>query len=108
MAWRPRRRRGRRGRFPKPVSLGKIPAASRFIPVPQVGSEPIYIGPAEVEALRLVDLEGLSQEEAGDRMGVSRGTVWRLLQGGRKKMVEAMIKARPLVISSRPPQESTE
>jgi predicted DNA-binding protein (UPF0251 family) len=102
MAWRPRRRRGRRGRFPKPVSLGTIPAASRFIPVPQMGSEPIYIEPAEVEALRLVDVEGLSQEEAGDRMGVSRGTVWRLLKSGRKKIVEALIKARPLTISSRP------
>ncbi len=106
MAWRPRRRRGRRGRFPKPVSLGRIPAVSRFIPVPQMGSDPIHIEPAEMEALRLVDLEGLSQEEAGDRMGISRGTVWRLLQSGRKKAVEALIKARPLVISSSPPPES--
>ena len=68
-----------------------------------MGSEPIYIEPAEVEALRLVDVEGLSQEEAGDRMGVSRGTIWRLLKSGRKKMVEALIKARPLSISSQPP-----
>jgi predicted DNA-binding protein (UPF0251 family) len=104
MAWRPRRRRGRRGRFPKPVSLGRIPAASRFIPIPQMDSEPIYIEPAEIEALRLVDLESLSQEEAGDRMGVSRGTVWRLLQSGRKKAVEALVKARPLVVSSWPPK----
>jgi hypothetical protein len=69
-----------------------------------MGSDPIYIEPAEMEALRLVDLEGLSQEEAGDRMGISRGTVWRLLQSGRKKAVEALIKARPLVISSLPPE----
>ena len=73
-----------------------------------MGSEPIYLEPAEMEALRLVDLEGLSQEEAGERMGVSRGTVWRLLQSGRKKTVEALIKARPLVISSWPPPKSIE
>ncbi|NIP66875.1 DUF134 domain-containing protein, partial [Candidatus Bathyarchaeota archaeon] len=73
---RPRRRRGRRGRPPKPVTLGRTPAANRFVPVPQVVSEPIYIEPAEVEALRLVDLRGLSQEEAGERMSISRGTVW--------------------------------
>ena len=108
MGWRHRRRRGRRGRFPKPVSLGRIPAATSFVPVPQIGSEPIYIEPAEVEALRLVDLDGLSQEEAGDRMGVSRGTVWRLLQSGRKKVVEALIKARPLVIADAPPSKSVE
>ena len=108
MAWRPRGRQGRRGRFPKPVGLGKIPFANRFIPVPQMGSEPVYMEPAEMEALRLVDLEGLSQEETGKRMGVSRGTVWRLLQSGRKKAVEALFKARPLIISSQPPPKSIE
>jgi predicted DNA-binding protein (UPF0251 family) len=100
MAWRPRRRRGRRGRFPKPVSLGQIPTLSRFVPFPQGNPEPIYIEPAEVEALRLVDLEGLSQEEAGERMGVSRGTVWRFLQSARKKTAQALTEGRPLFIVS--------
>jgi len=85
---------------------GAILDTSRFIPVPQMGSEPIYIEPAEVEALRLVDFEGLSQEEAGERPGVFRGTVWRLLESGRKKTVEALVKARPLTISSQPPPKS--
>ena len=98
MAWRPRRRRGRRGRFPKPVSLGQIPTLNRFVPFPQGNPEPIYIEPAEVEALRLVDLEGLSQEEAGEKMGVSRGTVWRFLQSARKKTAQALTEARPLFI----------
>jgi predicted DNA-binding protein (UPF0251 family) len=51
-----------------------------------------------VEALRLVDLEGLSQEEAGEKMGVSRGTVWRLLQSARKKTAQALTEGRPLFI----------
>ena len=99
MWWRPRRRRGRRGRFPKPVSLGQVPTMTRFTPAPQANPEPIYIEPAELEALRLVDLEGLSQEEAGGRMGVSRGTVWRLLQSARKKSAQALTEARPLIVS---------
>ena len=99
MAWRRRRRRGRRGRFPKPVSLGHIPTVNRFIPFPQGNPEPIYIEPAELEVLRLVDLEGLSQEEAGKRMGVSRGTIWRLLQSARKKSAQALTEARPLLVS---------
>lgn len=97
MRW--RRRRGRRGRFPKPVSIGKVPTVKEFVPVPRRDSEPVYIEPAELEALRLVDLEGLSQEEAGVRMGVSRGTVWRLLQSARKKTAQALTEARSLRIS---------
>ena len=100
MTWRPRRRRGRRGRFPKPVSLGKIPAVSRYIPFPQRNPEPIYIEAAELEALRLVDLEELSQEEAGEQMKISRGTIWRLLQSGRKKVAQALTESRPLIISA--------
>jgi predicted DNA-binding protein (UPF0251 family) len=63
-------------------------------------TEPIYIEPAELEALRLVDLEGLSQEEAGKKMSVSRGTIWRLLQSARKKSAQALTEARPLLVSA--------
>lgn len=60
----------------------------------------ILIEPAEVEALRLVDLEGLSQEEAGQKMGISRGTVWRLVQTARRKVAAALTEGRTLVIST--------
>jgi len=99
MAWRRRSRRGRRGRFPKPISIEKAPTTDQFIPTPQGNPEPIYIEPAELEALRLVDLEGLSQEEAGERMGVSRGTVWRLIQSARKKTAQALTQGRPIRIA---------
>jgi len=100
MTWKRRRRRGRRGRFPKPVSIGRAPTIDRFNPFPPSNLEPIYIEPAELEVLRLVDLEGLSQEEAGHRMGVSRGTVWRLLQSARMKSAQALTEARSLFVSS--------
>jgi predicted DNA-binding protein (UPF0251 family) len=58
------------------------------------------IEPAEVEALRLVDLEGLSQEAAGVKMSISRGTVWRLVQSARKKVAQALTEGRPLTIST--------
>ncbi len=63
-----------------------------------LNSEPILLDPAELEAMRLIDLEGLSQEEAGKRMGVSRGTVWRLLKSGRRKVAQALIEGRPIAI----------
>jgi predicted DNA-binding protein (UPF0251 family) len=100
MSWGRRRRRGRRGRFPKPVTIGQVPIVNRFTPSPQGNPEPIYIEPAELEALRLVDLEGLSQEEAGEKMGVSRGTVWRLLQSARKKTTQAITEGRPLLTTA--------
>jgi hypothetical protein len=99
MGWRRRRRHGRKGRFPKPINIGKVHTVDKFTPTPQGNPEPVYIEPAELEALRLVDLEGLSQEEAGERMGVSRGTVWRLIQSARKKTSQALTEGRPIRIA---------
>ena len=95
-----RRRRGRRGRIPNPVYIGKQPAAEIFMPQPSSSKPPIFIEPAELETLRLVDLEDLSQEEAGIRMGVSRGTIWRLLHGARKKIAQALTEGRRIQISA--------
>ena len=100
MGWRHRHRRGRRGRFPKPVTLGIIPPINNFTPNPPGNLEPVLIEMAELEAFRLVDLEGLSQEEAGQRMGVSRGTIWRLVQSARRKTAQALTEGRPLQIAA--------
>ena len=55
----------------------------------------------EIEALRLVDYEGLSQEEAAESMKISRGTVWRLLQSGRKKIVAMVVEYKQLKVIRR-------
>lgn len=60
--------------------------------------ESLHLGIDELEAMRLCDLEGLDQREAGVRMEVSRGTVQRLLRRGRRKVVEAVVKNRTLVV----------
>ncbi len=67
-------------------------------PVPLVSENPIHIDAAEFEVLRLVDLEGLYQEEAGHAMGISRGTVWRLLESAREKVTKSIFEGRPLVV----------
>jgi len=99
MGWRHRLRCGRRGRIPKPITIGKSPIIDNFTPHPQTYAAPILIEPAEIEVLRLVDLEGMSQEEAGEKMGVSRGTVWRLLQNARRKTAQALSEGRALHIT---------
>lgn len=56
----------------------------------------------ELEALRLVDFEALSQQDAGEKMGVSRGTIGRLLEKGRKTVVDALLHGRALRIEGGP------
>lgn len=93
-----RRRRGGRGRFPIQPNIGKKPKAERMIPKPQAMGNEIYLDLAEAEVLRLVDIEGLYQEQAGNKMGVSRGTIWRLLASARKKVAQSLFEGRPLVV----------
>lgn len=52
----------------------------------------------EMEAVRLVDLEGLEQEEAAKSMGISRKTLWRELQSARKKIAEALVEGKAIGI----------
>lgn len=105
MAFRYKRKHARRGRIPKTINIAKNPVTEGLTPLSKsaralyVGSaRTIYIDPAEIEAQRLVDLEGLLQKQAGERMGVSRGTVWRLLQAARKKTAQCISEGRPLLI----------
>ncbi|OYT27868.1 MAG: hypothetical protein B6U97_00200 [Candidatus Altiarchaeales archaeon ex4484_96] len=52
----------------------------------------------EIEAMRLVDLEGLEQEKAAKEMKVSRRTLARDLKRGRKKTVEALVEGKAIEI----------
>ena len=79
--------------------LSKIPHIKEFIPNPVADPEPIELTYPEFEALTLIDLEGLTQEEAAKKMNTSRGTVWRLLNNARKKVAQVLAESRPLVIS---------
>ncbi len=51
----------------------------------------------ELEAIRLCDLAGLTQKQAGDEMGVSRGTVQRILTTARKKIASALVNGEALI-----------
>lgn len=100
MPWGMGRGRGR-GRRRKMRFIGLIPEIKHFYPArPPIGppQPPIFMTYEEFEALRLVDYEGLTQEEAGKRMGVSRGTVWRALSSARKKVVQMLVEGRELII----------
>ncbi len=86
------------GRPFSPLILYHLPKVKEFIPNPCLNPNPIELSYPELEALRLVDLENLKQEEAAKRMNTSRGTLWRLLENARKKITRALVESRPLVI----------
>lgn len=101
--WAWRWRRGP-GRPPKPRIIGHAPGFVAFIPFDEYGSpihsEVVYLRPDELEALRLVHLEGLTQGEAAVRMGISRGTLWRILEGARRKITDALVNKKTIIIIS--------
>jgi predicted DNA-binding protein (UPF0251 family) len=99
-----RKRRGRYGRRPLPVKIGHSTTITGFRPEPEEHGTPISLEHAELEVLRLLDIENLSQEEAGDRMGVSRGTVWRLQKSARRKMALALTEGRRVEIVAAVPE----
>ena len=70
-----------------------MPPIASFQPagVPQNEQKTVLLTLEELEALRLVDLEGMYQEEAALEMGVSRKTLWNDLKSARKKVAEALI-----------------
>lgn len=68
----------------------------RSVPMSRLST--IRLELSELEAMRLCDLEDHDQQAAGDRMGVSRGTVQRLLSRGRAKLLRAILESNALVI----------
>ena len=61
----------------------------------------IYLTCDEYEAIRLADLEGLSQEEAGREMDVSRQTFGRIIESARRKIADALINGKMIVITDK-------
>ncbi|MBR3949447.1 MAG: DUF134 domain-containing protein [Oscillospiraceae bacterium] len=88
--------------MPRPKKYRKVchfPAALSFEPS-QAGActEPVVLTVDEYETIRLLDREGLSQEEAGERMHVARTTVQSIYTSARKKLAEVLVEGRPLRI----------
>lgn len=99
--WRWSLRRNGPGRPFGELYLSEIPHAKEFRPFPIKNPEPLEMTYPEYEAFRLVDFEGLTQEQTAERMKTSRGTVWRLLTSARKKVSQALTESRPLMIAQK-------
>ena len=78
--------------------IGCRPAYSCFKPngVPMSQLESIVLAPDELEAIRLVDLDGLQQQAAAQKLGVSRQTLGNIVARARHKVAQALVKGKAL------------
>ena len=76
------------------------PTISYFKPrgVPLREMDEVRLTIDQMEAIRLADLEGLSHEEAGQKMGVSRATFGRIVQRARHVVAEALIHGKAILL----------
>lgn len=65
-----------------------LPHRDVFVPLGQdpSGLEVVVMSVEEYETIRLIDHEGLTQEQSAERMNVGRGTVQRLYRDARRKL----------------------
>lgn len=88
--------------MPRPKKCRRVcglPACQEFGPRGMgCAGEPIMLGLDEFEAIRLIDLEGLQQEQAAQQMGVARTTVQAMYNTARRKLALALVKGKTLRI----------
>jgi len=77
-----------------------MPESDYFKPrgIPLSALEEVVLTVDEFEAIRLADLEGFYQEEAAQKMKVSRQTFGRIVESAHKKVAEALVQGKALKI----------
>ena len=89
--------------MPRPKCCRKvcgIPDKNYFKPrgIPLSELEEVVLNLDEYEAIRLADYEKLYQEEAAERMNISRQTFGRIIEAAHKKIADVLIKGKALKI----------
>lgn len=66
--------------------------------IPRHELETVILNFDEFESIRLLDYEGLMQEQAAERMNVSRSTLTRIYENARRTIAKAFIEGKMIVI----------
>ena len=92
--------------MPRPVKARRVcgfPDTLQFGPKPEYvereESKPVVLSVDEYEVIRLIDYEGLNQQEASKQMNIARTTVQSIYSQGRKKLAQMLVESRELLIS---------
>ncbi|MBN1298798.1 MAG: DUF134 domain-containing protein [Actinobacteria bacterium] len=80
--------------------VNTIPFYAYYKPqgIPMTNLEVEILNMEEIEALKLKDVENLEQEEAAEKMGISRSTFQRVIKSARYKLVNSVIEGKAIKI----------
>ncbi len=89
--------------MPRPKKWRKVcflPDSNKFGSLDFPHQERLFVNMTvdEYETIRLIDLEGLSQEECATQMNVARTTVQGIYAESRKKIAESLVNGKILRI----------
>lgn len=89
--------------MPRPIKCRRVrqqPCATSFKPAGIRGCEleEVVLTLDEFEALRLADHEGLYQEEAAEKLEVSRQTFGNIVKSARSKVADCLVNGKKLKI----------
>lgn len=88
--------------MPRPPKCKKVcyfPRNLEFVPTRQAQSpETVILTIEEYEAIRLIDKEGLSQEQCSQQMQIARTTAQKIYGNARKKLASALVDGLPIRI----------
>ncbi|HOV40285.1 MAG TPA: DUF134 domain-containing protein [Oscillospiraceae bacterium] len=87
--------------MPRPRKWRKIcclPESSRFGPLDVSANDTVTMTVDEYETIRLIDLNGFTQEQCAVQMNISRTTVQGIYDSARKKLAMSLVSGKVLLI----------
>jgi predicted DNA-binding protein (UPF0251 family) len=85
--------------MPRPRKWRKVcclPVSNLFGPLnaPLGEEDTITMSVDEYETIRLIDLQGFTQEECAEKMNIARTTVQRIYNGARHKLADSLVNGK--------------
>ena len=90
--------------MPRPMKWRTVcclPRSTRFGPLDASYDSENFVTMTvdEYETIRLIDLEGMTQEECAEQMNIARTTVQGIYTEARKKIAESLVNGKVLFIN---------
>lgn len=77
-----------------------LPAVLKFVPEDSTGAGAVVMTLDEYETVRLLDGEGLTQQECARQMGIARTSVQSIYESARHKLALMLTEGRQLSIEA--------